>query len=280
MYSRFRYAVPVAVMSIIALCFLAGCEECPEGVPKPPAEGSAAIEGLVRDAISGIGVEVAHLQVGDAETDTDTAGYFFLEDVVPGTVTLSITADGYIDFETELELADAETLWQEFTIVPLSEVDEWRIILTWGLNPDDLDSHLWVPTGVETYMPVDWVNDGYLDQPPYAQLDIDDTESYGPETITIRKHTLPSVLTMDYYAGEYVYAVHHWSGDSDIPNSGAQVRIYSGNTLVRTINAPAGEAYEDWYWYVGRLNCRTGAWTLVNEYNDYSPLPWDMRAQK
>jgi hypothetical protein len=136
-----------------------------------------------------------------------------------------------------------------------------------------------VPTGVETYMPVDYIHDGYLDQPPYAQLDIDDTSSYGPETITIRKHPIET-RTEDFYAGEYIYAVHHWSGDSNIPNSGAQVRIYRGNVLVRTLNAPQGEAYDDWYWYVGRLNCRTGAWTLVNEYSEYPPQDWSRVDEK
>ena len=63
----------------------------------------------------------------------------------------------------------------------------------------------------------------------------------------------------------------HYSGSSSIPESGATVRIYRGNVLVRTIMAPAGTAYDDLYWYVGRLNCRTGAWTLVNTYSASTP---------
>jgi len=283
MHSRFRHVVPVAIVSVIALCFLAGCESCPEGAPSPEPSGDGALMGYVLDAISGDGVPDAHIWIGDVETWTETGdpGYYFLASLpADDNATVHITASGYIDFETEIEIADGETLEQDFAIVPISEFDEWRFILSWGENPDDLDSHLWVPVGAEEYTPVDYSQDGYLDQPPYAQLDVDDTSSYGPETITIRKHELTPELSMDYYGGEYIYAVHHYSGESDIPNSGAQVRIYNGNTLVRTIHAPAGTAYEDWYWYVGRLNCRTGAWTLVNTYSQYPPYAWMARSEK
>jgi hypothetical protein len=278
MRNRFRHAVPVAIVGIIALCFLAGCEECPDFEPDQQQPGECALTGFVLDAMSGDGVAGAEVYiVGDGSTETDESGWFLIADAPCGDQTVEITADGYIYYETEISLSD--TTEQDFAIVPESEFDDWRFILTWGQDPADLDSHLWVPTGVETYMPVDYIHDGYLDQPPYAQLDIDDTSSYGPETITIRKHPIET-RTEDFYAGEYIYAVHHWSGDSNIPNSGAQVRIYRGNVLVRTLNAPQGEAYDDWYWYVGRLNCRTGAWTLVNEYSEYPPQDWSRVDEK
>lgn len=271
MYNRFRHAVPVAVVSVIALCFLAGCEECPEGAPAPQPHGDGALTGYVLDAISGYGVEGADVVVGDASDVTDEDGYFFVPDIVSGDVTVDVSADNYIDLEVDLEVAAGETLEHDFALVPVSEYDEWRFILSWGQDPADLDSHLWVPIGESSYYHVYYNNDGYLDQEPYAQLDIDDVTSYGPETITVRKHEISRVLSTDYYAGEYIYAVKHYSGDGSIPTSGAQVRIYHDNTLVRTINAPAGTAYDDWYWYVGRLNCRTGAWTLVNTYSATAP---------
>jgi len=278
MLSYLRRLLPVAALGVLAILFVAGCEECPEGVPEG-GQGNAAIEGIVHDAISGAGVDGAHLQAGDAETNTDTSGYFLLSGVEAGDVSLEISADGYVTGNFDLELAEAETLWQDFTILPLSTTDEYRIVLTWGLNPDDLDSHLWIPDG-SGYWHVYYGWDGYLDQPPYAQLDTDDTSSYGPETITIRKHEIEGALSMDYYQGEYIYAIHHYSGESDIPNSGAQVRVYSGNTLIQTINAPSGTAYDDWFWYVGRLNCRTGQWTLVNTYSANPPVPYMRGAEK
>ncbi len=60
--------------------------------------------------------------------------------------------------------------------------------------------------------------------------DVDDTNSFGPETITIeQKHN-----------GErYVYAVHDYSNHSSksskaLANSNARVQVYVGQTLIRT----------------------------------------------
>jgi hypothetical protein len=280
MHSRFRLVVPVAILSVIALCFLAGCEECPEGTPTPPpSEGNAVLWGYVLDAMSGDGVSGADVSGGGASDVSEEDGYYILTGLAAGDVTVDVTCDGYIDLESEIAIAAGETLQQDFALVPLSDEEGYRFILSWGLDPDDLDSHLWIPNG-DGYWHVYYVYDGYLDQPPYAMLDVDDTDSYGPETITIRKHELIPSLSVDYYEGEYIYAVHHYSGLLSIPQSGAQVRIYNGNTLVRTINAPAGTAYDDWFWYVGRLNCRTGAWTLVNSYSADPPVPYVAASRK
>jgi len=268
MRNRFRHAVPVAIVGIVALFVLAGCEECPD-FGEEQQTGECALTGYVLDAISGDGVSGAEVYiVGDGSAETDESGWFFIADAPCGDQTVEITADGYIDLETEISIGD--TTEQDFAIVPVSEFDDWRFILSWGQDPADLDSHLWVPLNVESYWHVYYANDGYLDQEPYAQLDVDDVTSYGPETITIRKHNIEE-RSQDFYDGEYIYAVKHYSGASSIPESGATVRIYRGNVLVRTITAPPGTAYDDWYWYVGRLNCRTGAWTLVNTYSASSP---------
>ena len=73
----------------------------------------------------------------------------------------------------------------------MRNLDGMRIVLNWGASPSDLDSHLVYP-GNHVYFSQKEGTD--------ANLDVDDTDSYGPETITIeRKHS-----------GErYVYAVHN-----------------------------------------------------------------------
>jgi len=195
MRNRFWRVVPVAVVSIIAVCFMAGCEECPD-FEEDQQPGECALTGYVLDAISGDGISGAEVYiVGDGSTETDESGWFLIGEAPCGDQTVEITADGYIDLEAEISISD--TTEQDFALVPLSEEEGWRFILSWGLEPDDLDSHLWIPNG-DGYWHVYYVYDGYLDQPPYAQLDIDDTESYGPETITIRKHELTPSLSVDY----------------------------------------------------------------------------------
>ncbi len=58
-----------------------------------------------------------------------------------------------------------------------------RIVLTWGATPSDLDSHLVGPTSGDSKFHVYYANDVYGSE---VDLDVDDTSSYGPETITIR----------------------------------------------------------------------------------------------
>lgn len=107
----------------------------------------------------------------------------------------------------------------------MTNLDGMRIVLNWGASPPDLDSHLLFP-GNQIY----FVNKAGTD----ALLDVDDTDGYGPETITIkRKHD-----------GErYVYAVFNYSNKDDLngdrlSKSGAKVFVYVGQTLIKTYYVP------------------------------------------
>lgn len=120
--------------------------------------------------------------------------------------------------------------------------DEARIVLTWGATPSDLDSHL-------TY-------DGkhvYYGNPSEAEadLDVDDTSSFGPETITI--YQVEDTESYRYY-------VYNYSRSGTFSASGAQIKLYYDGTT-RTYNAPTGSGY---YWNVfsivnGQVEaCRSG----------------------
>jgi len=82
----------------------------------------------------------------------------------------------------------------------MKNLDGIRIVLNWGEKPEDLDSHLVYPN-----------NHVYFSnqQGEQANLDVDDTTSYGPETITIQRKN---------NGQRYVYAVHNFS-DAENPNS-------------------------------------------------------------
>lgn len=115
----------------------------------------------------------------------------------------------------------------------MRNLDGLRIVLNWGASPSDLDSHLVYP-GNHVYFSQKEGSD--------ANLDVDDTDSYGPETITIeRKHS-----------GErYVYAVHNFSHrqdiqDSSLSNSNAKVFVYVGQTLIKTYYVPKNQPGNLW----------------------------------
>jgi hypothetical protein len=118
-------------------------------------------------------------------------------------------------------------------------LDSMRIVLSWGATPSDLDSHIAYP-GNHIYFDHKEGRDG--------NLDVDDTDSYGPETITLTKRD----------GGQnYVYAVHDYT-DQDQPeslqlsNSQAKVFVYVGESLVRTYYIPQGQKGN--LWTVFRIN--------------------------
>jgi hypothetical protein len=99
----------------------------------------------------------------------------------------------------------------------MTQLDGMRIVLTWGRDPYDLDSHL-VYAGSHIYFD--------QKQGDKAWLDVDDTDSYGPETITIDKR---------YPGKRYLYAVHTYAAESAGPyKTQAKVQVYVGSSLMRT----------------------------------------------
>lgn len=137
----------------------------------------------------------------------------------------------------------------------MTSLDGMRIVLNWGAQPPDLDSHL-VFEGQHVF----WNQKKGKD----VLLDVDDTSGYGPETITIvRKH--PGV--------RYVYAVHDYT-DGDArgttalsARSQARVFVYVGSSLVRTFRPPAGGKGNLWVVFaVGQ----DGEFYDINTFGDTS----------
>ena len=118
--------------------------------------------------------------------------------------------------------------------------NQYRITLTWGENPADLDSHLAGRTSAG-----DWFHVYFSDRDAYdgeihlCNLDYDDTTSYGPEHITL-------TVTGDE---AYYYYIHHFSGYGSIASSGAQITVEQGNTLIAVYNVPSNLG-DEIYWNV------------------------------
>jgi hypothetical protein len=115
----------------------------------------------------------------------------------------------------------------------MQNIDGLRIVLTWGNAPKDLDSHLSFPNNHVFFS----AKNGTA-----TNLDVDDTTSYGPETITIEKKQ---------EGQRYVYAVHDFSNSSSInssamSNSHARVEVYVGQTMIRSYNAKPSKKGTAW----------------------------------
>ena len=132
--------------------------------------------------------------------------------------------------------------------------DNIRIVLSWGASPSDLDSHLVGPTSIGGTFHVYYSNKSYGDE---VDLDRDDTDSYGPETVTIRRIN----------DGVYTYAVHNYSDrgssySTSLSSSGAQVKVYRGAELVMTYNVPTGT--DGTLWTVFSYDTNTQRFTTIN----------------
>lgn len=121
----------------------------------------------------------------------------------------------------------------------MTNLDGMRVVLSWGEKPFDLDSHLIFPGG-HIYFDSKEGTD--------ANLDVDDTDSYGPETVTISKK---------HFGESYIYAVQDYS-NKGLPNSNylsaskAKVFVYVESSLVRSYSVPAGKRGN--IWTVFKLN--------------------------
>lgn len=132
----------------------------------------------------------------------------------------------------------------------MQNLDGMRVVLNWGVSPLDLDSHMVFPD-----------NHIYFEkmQGTDAMLDVDDTNSYGPETITLsRKHD----------GEKYVYAVHDYSNRDNFNSnklslSDAKVFVYVGQTLIRTYYVPKNTMGNLWTVF---------AITPDGEFQDYNSL--------
>lgn len=115
----------------------------------------------------------------------------------------------------------------------MKNLDGMRIVLNWGKYPSDLDSHLSFPGNHIFFQR----KEGSL-----ANMDVDDTNSYGPETITIENKK---------FGETYHYFVHDYSNkkDSDsymLSESGAKVFVYVGQSLVKTYYIPKNKKGNVW----------------------------------
>lgn len=130
------------------------------------------------------------------------------------------------------------------------------IKLTWGLSPRDADSHLYMPDSTHVY----YSSKGSLANPPYANLDVDDVTSYGPEVVTIRK----------LMVGTYTYGVNNFSGPAgSMTSSPIRVELNQGNAVSAYSPGP-GETSSTYFWTAFTLTVNERCDVTVTPVNTWS----------
>ena len=147
-----------------------------------------------------------------------------------GTVSLIIKKDGFSPLVVKcpcngMSYAVSETLQQ---------LEAFRVVLNWGSDPRDLDLHAVYPGNHIFFQHKDGTD---------AFLDVDDTDGFGPETVTIRKR---------HQGEKYVFAVHNFSANEKYgtrtlsEQSQAKVFVYVGQSLLKSYYVPAGKVGSMW----------------------------------
>lgn len=223
--------------------------------------GLGSAGGTITNALDGRGISGVRLRlrrdwnnktgpyVDEIGTTTNNSGYYSISEVPVGYYTVEASMNGYVTgYSNIIVLNENPKTDFDFTITPILADDEVRIVLTWGSSPSDLDSHLVGRTpGGDTFNVYYSDKEYNYDGVEMANLDTDDTSSYGPETITITERIY----------GTYTYAVHNYSNrnnsNSDtLSFSGAVVRVFIGSTQVAEYHVPTDQVGT--YWTVFRID--------------------------
>ena len=201
------------------------------------------VYGVVSDATKpSIKLSGVTVTVNGQTVQTNSRGEYEMK-VEPGTVTVKFSKDGYIQTEQSAQVQSGRRTERNCSMSRELGSNEYRVVLTWGNKPSDLDSHLRgkSSTGVDYH--VFWQNmdpTGIRDE---ANLDVDDRSQYGPETTTF------TVTTNSTYIF-YIYDFSNGSGSTVLRNSNAKVDVYCGNQHLQTFNVPNTNGG---YWEVFRI---------------------------
>lgn len=212
-------------------------------VPKPiVVEGQ--VSGTIKNALTGIGVPNVSLEfrAGINAPDTETvlgnattnAAGNFVADLDAGVYTIHASAVSLCDTNYSVYVLGARTTGnQSGSMTTQLAQGQMRIVLTWGVTPSDLDSHLWAPhDGCESANPFHlyYGNNGSHGCTAAFDLDLDDVTSYGPETTTVGTFDDPITFS------PYNFLVHDYSNLSSpssqaMSNSqGLRVEVFTGNS--------------------------------------------------
>ena len=162
-----------------------------------------------------------------------------------GTYTAECKKAGYSTAYVTVVSQESEAQ-QDITLVP--EMEGTAFILTWGETPLDIDSHLTGPKANGSRFHVFYYDKkAYDGETEVANLDRDDIDSYGPETVTLLKQK----------NGTYRYSVHDYSNrysnnSKALSLSGAKVTVYVNGEYKNTFNVPVNT--EGTIWTVFELN--------------------------
>lgn len=197
----------------------------------------------------------------DKSTTTGVDGSYNIDKIKLGNYRLIIEAEGFFTrIVSDIIIDEGENFVDQQIIVQTPEGGSFRIVLIWGENPNDLDSHLTGPNGDGSRFHVYFYNKYNVDNS--VNLGVDDTYSYGPETVTI----------LGFKEGTYRYSIYNYSdqtstGGTAIYSSPARVEVYDASGIIESFDAPVCSISAN-TWRVFEIVV-SGNSSTINPINEY-----------
>jgi len=192
------------------------------------AVDGAPLGGLLLEFRRGINARTGEI-VATARTAAD--GSYAVTGLEYGNLTCIITGDGFATtYTTVVALGGVDRIDQDAAVSPRVDTGDTRIVLTWGERPTDLDAHLTGPGAAgEAPFRVYFADK----QADVAVLDLDDTSSFGPETVTVDASR----------SGTFRYSVYNFSGENRgrLAESSARVQVLRPEGVVADFFVPRGD---------------------------------------
>ena len=115
---------------------------CPPLVPPP----TFTISGFVNSAVTNGPIASASVTLGGSVgTITDSQGMYSFADLPAGNYSIAASAAGFSNASLQIALASANVpagTIADFSLSPVLPAGGYRIVVRWGSQPSDLDSHL------------------------------------------------------------------------------------------------------------------------------------------
>lgn len=231
--------------------------------------GKGGASGKIISASTGVGVAGLTLNLRKGinniytdvitESNTSSNGTYSFNNIEAGNYTMEIVdnssrTEKYITTYVNIKVMGGKIITDQNGVVSTNlEKNQVRIVLTWGIKPNDLDSHM-LSNNIGNIFHVYYGNKTHYDgEKLVCMLDLDDITSFGPETTTLYN---PNV-------GVYQFYIHNYSGEYPLSKSNACVKVYlSGDSYPKyTFNVPEGSGR---IWDVFCYNSATKTVTAIN----------------
>lgn len=191
------------------------------------------------NALTGDPIEGGKIILGGSyEFESDKEGKIrFPVPDADGLIKVRFEKVNFISSDFTIEVIAGTLFFNRFSVSPALDLKEVRIVLDWDNDPKDLDAHFIKNNGYHlSYRNTKILLDGR------GELDRDDMDGYGPETITVRD--------IDDL-GSYTYKVHDFTNRNNVSNrslckSKASVKIYGKGRLLYLFQIPSQKIGTTW----------------------------------